>query len=220
MKKIVDIILDKLNNNQLSDEQIFGFLAYYYSDLEKSKNSNSFIEKYKNEIEKIFAYKEKNKVSYENAKNLSIDIAKNIKNKNLPQIAGEITAKICMVIGYIISVFIILIILLILLFDILLPPSTNITPEDIDILYTIIPLLFIAPATCLSNYYYTEFVLKNQTANSCSAKTRTKKIPKPTQNLQNNNTNKKVEHNTTQEIKLISSPKISKKNKDGKDSNE
>lgn len=217
MKKIIDIIIDKLNNNQLSDEQIFGFLAYYYSDLEKSKNSNSFIEKYKNEIEKIFAYKEKNKVSYENAKNLSIDIAKNIKNKNLPQIAGENPVIIGTIVGYIFCVpFAIIIIMLI---------QSIITSYDFDAgtitgIFALIVLLGGGASLIFSNYCILCSILINQYWWGYQ-ENRTKKIPKPTLTLQNQNTNKKVELNdTTQEIKLISSPKLSKKDKDGKDSNE
>ena len=217
MKKIVDIILDRLNNNKLSDEQIFGFLAYYYSDLEKSKNSNNFIEKYKNEIEKIFAYKEKNKVSYENAKNLSIDIAKNIKKKNLPKIAGETPVIVGTIVGYIFCVpFAIVIIMLI---------QSIITSYDFDAgtitgIFAMIVLLGGGASLIFSNYCILGSILINQYWWGYQ-ENRTKKIPKPTLTLQNHNTNKNVELNdTTQEIKLISSPKISKKNKDGKDSNE
>ena len=90
MKKIVDIILDKLNKDELSKAEMLNFLAFCYNKLTENNEDSKFIEQYKKEIENILA-DEKNKTSNitKKAKDLSIDIAKNIKKNYLLKIDDE-----------------------------------------------------------------------------------------------------------------------------------
>lgn len=177
MKKIADIILDRLNTNTLSEEEIFGFLAYYYSDLVKCRKSNKYTEKYRNEIEFIFKNKKEYNGNYISlkAKELAFGILKHIKDKDLPQIAGETPARVFMLFGYFFSLILVLLFLMLIL--IVLTQGID-EFNDISIVDGIHTFLSLLCCTMLSfiNYYFTDFILKNHSLYCWQ--TRTKKIPK------------------------------------------
>lgn len=183
MKKIADIILDRLNTNTLSEEEIFGFLAYYYSDLVKCRKSNKYTEKYRNEIEFIFKNKKEYNRNYISlkAKELTFGILKHIKDKNLPHIAGETYARVFMLFGYFCGFLLILFVIL-LIFMIITQCietfSSNTTYTDAPIGVMIKCIISLLPGVMLSliNYYFTEYILKNHSLYCWQ--TRTKKIPK------------------------------------------